>query len=142
MKKIVNLIVFFVFSANAQVIGSFEHQVVIEHFKKNPQILSALANQYDVEDFGKCLAVNSQFNIAIAKGYINADQDLKYSLAAEFEGLAAARRKLLNNNYRQEQLDYSNKKYMSQIDVNSGGKRFGQMTGECVAIRNRVLAKN
>lgn len=138
MKKIILLAILIGNLANAQIIGGPEHKMAIQYFNKNPGKLSSLASQYSADTFGKCLAVNNQFNISVIKKEVEADEEMKFYLALDFEGLAAARKKLLASNIPNEILVNYIKKYSSQIS-NSNDRQFSQMIKDCAAIRNRVI---
>lgn len=138
MKKIIFVAILFANVAQAQIIGGPEHKMAIQYFNKNPVQLSTLANQYNADTYGKCLAVNNQFNISVIKNEIQANGEMKFYLALDFEGLAEARKKLLASNTPNEILVYSLKKYTTLIS-NLNDRQFSKIVKDCTAIRNRVI---
>lgn len=120
--------------------NSSQYKIAQEFFSNNPQKLTKLTNSINTDTFGKCLANVTQWDIGMMNKQANPDNNTKLSLAAQWVGLAEARKKLMSQGISDSQLNASVKSYRSRSDLGNGDVNFIKWSSECYDLAQNAIS--
>jgi len=121
--------------------NSYEYRVAQEFFTNNPQKLKNLISSIDLNTYGKCLTVVTQWDIGIMMNQVKPDKDTRLSLAAQWVALGEARKNLMNHGITDNELSANTKYYGSTNDIGRGDVNFVKWNVECVDLVQNAINK-
>jgi len=119
--------------------NSTQYKIAQEFFSNNPQKLAKLVSSINTDTYGKCLKNVTQWDIGMMNKQADPDNNTKLSLAAQWVGLAEARKKLMSQGISDSQLNASVKSYTSRNDVGNGNVNFIKCSTDCYNIAQNAI---
>jgi len=123
----------------SQVFNSEDYKIAQEFFYENPKKLKFFVEQIDLDTYGKCFTVVNEWEAALFNKQVNLSKSVKQNLAAQWVGLAEARRKLMSQGVSDSTLVSYTRSYRNRNDVMNGGVNFNEWSLYCAKIASNAI---
>jgi hypothetical protein len=121
--------------------NSQEYRKAQNFYLNNPQYLTKYVKLINKDNYGKCLAIITEWDIAMISKQIDPDNQFKVVLAHQWVGLIESRKHLMSQGISDSQLNASVKSYASRFDIRKGGTDFTNWNTECINIAINSISK-